>query len=181
MGYPPDECHMSPTSGACGITGDGNWDRNAYFRVNYGLSAATWPTTTGLSSTATRYQVYQWERAHTNSGGHGIGVPQQDSGNNYAFGQPATGHPGVGEGPSQEDRRVMAIAVLNCNALNTRGKSTDVPVATWMDVFLVQPAVSRGSIFSSKNVYVEEIGLTSVSANDPNPQVVRRDKPYLIK
>jgi len=54
-----------------------------------------------------------------------------------------------------------------------------------MDVFLVQPAITRKTgnqtIFSSKNIYVEEIGTTTASANDITAQVVRRDKPYLIK
>ena len=187
MGYPPDECHMSPTTGGCGITGDGNWDRNAYFRVNYGWTSSQWPTQTGLSSTATRYQVYKWERANKSIGtpAKGINVPQQDSGNNYAFGIPATGHTGVSQSSSQADRRVMAVAVLNCQALNVQGKTTNVPVATWMDVFLVQPAVQRGQgnnvLFSNKNIYVEEIGKTTVTANDITAQVVRRDRPYLIK
>jgi hypothetical protein len=75
--------------------------------------------------------------------------------------------------------------VLNCQALQAKGKTSDVPVATWMDVFLVQPAITRKTgnqtIFSSKNIYVEEIGTTTASANDITAQVVRRDKPYLIK
>ena len=194
MGYPPDECHMSPSSGSCGITGDGNWDRNAYFRVNYGWDSSTWQTQTGLSPTvantasnyASRYNVYKWERANPTVGGKGIGVPQQDgSGNNYAFGEPATGHTGVSPTTSQADRRVIAVAVLNCQALQAKGKTTDVPVATWMDVFLVQPALTRKTgnqvIFSDKNIYVEEIGTTTASASDITAQVVRRDKPYLIK
>ena len=183
MGYPPDECHMSPTNGtgACGITGDGKWDRNAFFRVNYHWDPATWPTQTGLSATsATRYQVYQWERANQNPNGNGIGVPQQDGKTGqYAFGLPATGHSGVSQSSSQADRRVMAVAVLNCNALNAKGKTVGVPVATWMDVFLVQPAVPR-TLFSSKNIYVEIIGVTT-QKTDITAQVVRRDKPYLIK
>lgn len=133
---------------------------------------------------ATRYQVYQWERTHHNAGGKGIGVPQQDSGNNYAFGLPATGTPGVSQSSSQADRRVMSVAVLNCAALNAHGKTVNVPVPTWMDVFLVQPAITRGQganvLFSDKNVYVEEIGVTTRST-DVTAQVVRRDKPYLIK
>ena len=182
MGYPPDECHMSPTNGtgACGITGDGKWDINAYFRVNYGWNAATWQANTGLAASAHRYDVYQWERSHHISGTHGIGVPQQDSGNNYAFGLPATGHAGVSQSSSQADRRVMSVAVLNCNALTAKGKTVGVPVATWMDVFLVQPAISRSGIFSDKNIYVEIIGVTS-QKKDITAQVVQRDKPYLIK
>jgi hypothetical protein len=74
--------------------------------------------------------VYKWERAHPNITGKGIGVPQLDTGSNYAFGQPSTGHAGVTQSSSQADRRVIALAVLNCQALNARGKTTDVPVAT---------------------------------------------------
>jgi len=181
MGYPPDECHMSPASGACGITGDGKWDINAYFKVNYGWDPSTWQTNTGLTSSAHRYDVYKWERANPSKSSHGIAVPQQDSGNNYAFGEPATGHPGVSPSISQPDRRVIAIAVLNCRALNAHGHTQDVHVAKWMDVFLVQPVLSRGSIFSDSNIYVEEIGETTASASDITAQVVRRDKPYLIK
>ena len=180
MGYPPDECHMGPTTGACGVIGDGVWDRDAFFQVNYAWDHATWLAQTGLTSTATRYQVYQWERAHPNNSGYGIADPQKDTGNNYAFGQPATGNPGVTQSSSQADRRVMAVAVLNCQALSVHGHTSGVPVAAWMDVFLVQPAVSRGAIFSDKNIYVETIGLTAVKT-DTTSQVVLRDKPYLIK
>jgi Flp pilus assembly protein TadG len=180
MGYPPDECHMTNGAGACGITGDGKWDRNAFFRVNYGWAdAATWQAQTGLSANATRYQVYQWEMTHQNVGGHGVSVPQKDTGSNYAFGVPATGHSAASQSTSQADRRVMAIAVLNCNALSLNGHSTGVPVSAWMDVFLVQPSASR-AMFSDKNVYVEEIGLTNVHT-DTTAQVVRRDVPYLIR
>lgn len=183
MGYPPDECHMSPTSGACGVVGNGTWDRNAFFRVNYGWASSAWPGNTGLDANATRYQVYKWERAHPDVSGKGIAIPdaQKDgSTNNYAFGSPATGHTGVTQTSTQADRRVMAVAVLNCHALNTNGHTVGVPVAAWMDVFLVQPSVPR-TLFTKKNVYVEEIGLTTIVADTVTAQVVRRDKPYLIK
>jgi Flp pilus assembly protein TadG len=182
MGYPPDECHMAPTAGACGVAGNGTWDRNAYFRVNYGWNASTWPTQTGLSASATRYDVYKWERAHTNPNGKGIGVPQRDaSTSNYGFGQPATGHSGAAPSGTLGDRRVMSVAVLNCQALNVHGRSSNLPVTTWMDVFLVQPIASRPGISSDSNLYVEEIGETVRSAADANPIVLRRDRPYLIR
>lgn len=180
MGYPPDECHMGPTTGACGVTGDGRWDRDAFFRVNFDWDHATWQSQTGLGDTATRYDVYKWERANHNPNGKGIGIAQKDTGNNYAFGIPATGHASAPPAISQADRRVMAVAVLNCQALNLHGHRSNVAVASWMDVFLVMPAVSRAQ-FSDSNIYVEEIGPTSVSADDTTAQVVRRDKPYLIK
>jgi hypothetical protein len=183
MGYPPDECHMAPTAGACGSAGDGIWDRNAYFRVNYGWpDAATWQAQTGLPANATRYQVYKWERANPDPNGKGISVPQRDaSSTNYGFGQPATGNAGAGPAANQPDRRVMAVAVLNCQSLTLHGKSTAVPVATWMDVFLVQPVATRNGVFSDSNIYVEEIGATTRTAADANPVVIRRDRPYLIR
>ncbi len=181
MGYPPDECHMTSGTGACGVAGNGTWDRNAYFRVNYKWDASTWQAQTGLTATATRYQVYQWERSHNSVGGNGISVPQPDKGNAYAFGQPANGIAGVSPGTGQADRRVMSVAVLNCQALGLHGHASGVPVAAWTNVFLVQPAVSRsGTPFSDSNIYVEMIGLTSVNT-DITSQVVLRDKPYLIK
>ena len=95
MGHPRDMCHaVNGSGGTCaGVRmGDGNWDRDAYFRTNYvrtsiGRSgqaigsfwtSADWQANTGLSPTAprtlpdgspnpayaSRYNVYQWEIAH---------------------------------------------------------------------------------------------------------------------
>lgn len=93
MGDPRDMCHAVSQNGSCtnGKVGDGNWDRDAYFRVNYVRSvagsggaagtrwtSAQWQTNTGLSPTvaatlstglpnpayASRYNVYNWEIAH---------------------------------------------------------------------------------------------------------------------
>jgi Flp pilus assembly protein TadG len=197
LGYPRDECHAVPagTSGACGITGNGTWDRDAYFRVNYGYpSQSTWMAGTGLSSTATRYDVYQWELAHQTVvvGGFakGIAVAQGLSGNNTGFGIPATGRPGLTPGGSTPDRRRMSVAVLNCNALSVNGKTTQIPVAKWLDVFLVEPTykrtggsgASKATYTDDKEVYVEVIGTTTNgSAGGAAGQVVRKDVPYLIE
>jgi Flp pilus assembly protein TadG len=96
MGHPRDMCHAISNSGTCsgGRMGDGNWDRDAYFRVNYVRSvagaggaagtawtAAQWQANTGLSPTAartlstglanpayaSRYNVYNWEINHRNT------------------------------------------------------------------------------------------------------------------
>ena len=95
MGYSRDICHAVSSSGVCisgyeGRIGDGNWDRDAYFRVNYvrtapgnagqpvgsRWTAAEWKANTGLSpdvspiisgtnlpnpAYASRYNVYAWE------------------------------------------------------------------------------------------------------------------------
>ncbi|HEY1142613.1 MAG TPA: pilus assembly protein TadG-related protein [Sphingomicrobium sp.] len=181
MGYPKDLCHaVKKISNTCGISGNGTWDRDAYFRINYGWDHATWTAKPGLSDTMSRFDVYRWEIANPNVGGKGIGVPINAASKEEAFSQAATGRASI----ATPDRRRIAIAVLNCNALQAKGKETG-PVATWLDSFLVEPAMQRGvnkpaEIFTDqKEVYVEVIGATSVgSANSP---IVRRDVPYLIR
>ena len=186
MGYPHDIVQadlMSNWPAANAIKGDGNWDRDAYFRVNYVWDNATWKSNTGLTDTATRFEVYKWEIAHPDNSGKGIADPQIN-GNEGAFGQPATGRAGVSQGGSQPDRREMAVAVLNCQALSAHGKFTAQPVS-WLDVFLTEPAQKRGSgsnlYTSDKGIYVEIVGVTKASTSDPSAIVIRRDKPYLIK
>jgi Flp pilus assembly protein TadG len=197
MGYPRDECHAVPagTTGACGITGDGVWDRDAYFRVNYGYSTTNpWTSGTGLPSNVTRYAVYQWEMTHQSivvgGSSHGIGVAQPLTGNDTGFGVPATGRPGLTPGTSTPDRRRISVAVLNCYALSVNGKTTQIPVAKWLDMFLVEPPYKRvggsgkdkATYTDDKEVYVEVIGTTTNgSAGGTAGQVVRKDVPYLIE
>jgi hypothetical protein len=200
MGYPHDICQADvegsgSNAGVCAIQGNGTWDRDAYFKVNYGWTAAgtgttSWTANTGLSATAKRWDVYQWELGHqtvnVNGANKGIAVPQPAGGNNYGHGIPANGVAGVGAGATQADRRRISAAVLNCLALNAHGKTTNVPVTTWLDLFLVEPAIKRtgsGSALytDSKDIYVEVIGTTTAAGNNAAGQVVRRDLPYLVK
>jgi len=200
MGYPRDLCHAVASSAQCGTMGTGSWDRDAYFRVNYKLSGSSaWTGATGLSASASRYDVYKWEMTHTavTVGGqsYGISIPQSLGGGNgngngngaqpTGFGYPATGRTGLTPG-AQGDRRRISLAVLNCSALSLHGKSTNVPVAKWLDVFLVEPSFTRKSgnvaYTDSKEVYVEVIGETTAGENGANlAQVVRRDVPYLLQ
>ncbi len=72
MGYPRDICQASGGNcrvrGPAGVpatVGDGVWDIDAYFRVNYGgIDHAGWMAATGLPAKALRYDVYRWESAH---------------------------------------------------------------------------------------------------------------------
>ena len=193
MGYPHDICHTGKQSKqSCGIKGDANWDVNAYFRINYGLTESGWRGQMGTPySTSTqipaRFDVYNWELSHTNVGGKGISLPQTVStpANNAAFSYPASGNgAGVAASTSQPDRRTIDVAVLNCQALNAHGKTTDVPVANWIKVFLVEPAIKRGSgsdlYTDTKDIYVEFVEKT-VASGDSFATVVRRDVPYLVK
>lgn len=204
MGYPRDYCHAWPDgSHTCGTQGNGQWDRNAYFRVNYGWAAADWGSKSGLvtaskaASQVTRWDVYQWEMlnpsvsaagtACTGTGCKGISVPQTIASKEKAFSIPATGTPGVAAStdPAQADRRRLTIAVINCKASGVGGKTSGIRVPRWLDVFMVEPSWDRGNgttkITDKKDVYVEVIGPNDSADNGTNGQVVRRDKPYLMK
>lgn len=198
MSHPPDICHSVPSSvtGACtGPIGDGNWDRNAYFMANYGWTSSQWPTNTGLSSTATRYQVYSWEIAHRGQTIAGVTIlaqsPTSPSGNTPVNHRQPVCSPiqGYGNGvipdASTPDRRKISVAVVNCIQGSVNGSSTNVPVVDWLDVFLVRPALDRGSggsqVSNAGNIYAEVIGRTQNATNSGAVQLVKKSVPYLIE
>lgn len=206
MGHPRDKCHAVSINGSCtygGGTqtkiGDGAWDRNAYFKVNYNWDSTAWPgyIATGLSpittSTPTRYQVYMWEIANrgTTIGGNVILDPNgrhygSNPNDRFDYDQPKCSQlqpygSGVVPGGSNVDRRKISVAVINCNANNVHGGGGTVyPVLKWVELFLVEPSLQRPNT-DANDVYVEIIGETTVGGGATAGQVIRRDVPYLIK
>lgn len=199
MGYPEDMCHAfkSDGTGACrgGLIGNGSWDRYAYFKSNsasYGTalgsaSSATDPAFTSfLNSTfgtpaPTRYKVYQYEMAHA-----ATRLLSQTSGTMAAQPNPANmaGEPGsITPSETNVDRRVLSVAVINCNAAGLNGKVSDVKVQKWIDVFLVQPSEPRtvGVRTANSDVYVEVIGATANAGNSGEVQLIKKSVPYLIE
>jgi hypothetical protein len=180
MGHPRDMCHAISTNGSCagGRIGNGVWDRNAYFHVNYG-SGFDWRsamTSAGYNpDTVTRYEVYRWEIDNPAN----IDAPRT-IGSLTAYGAPVCQAPGLTPGAATPDRRRLTIAVVNCLANNVRGRSTNVPVNEWVDVFLVEPSLNRART-SSGEIYVEVIGPTITAGDGAQLQLVRRDVPYLIE
>jgi len=188
MGYPRDMCHAISANGSCsgGRIGNGDWDRNAYFRVNYGASF-NWQSamTTAYGTTGvSRYQVYRWELA--NMGTSTVPVSRQYGGNGnngrVSWRAPVCSTPGITPGGSNVDRRRLSAAVVNCTAANVHGNSTGVPVVTWVELFLVEPSVNRART-SAGDIYAEVIGETSAGSAGAATagQVVRRDLPYLVR
>jgi len=215
MGHPRDMCHAVSSAGAAPCTGpnlrigDGNWDRDAYFRANYvrtvatangaagsSWNAAQWQANTGLSPTvavtapnyASRWNVYNWEIANRNTMVDGVNVLGQRMAQSplAAEGSPVcSAGQGFGNGvpPSstQVDRRKLVIAVVNCTAQSVNGNSTNVQVQKWVDSFLVEPSYNRESgRTDQKEVYVEIIGETLAGGSNGAP-IIRRDVPYLLK
>ena len=179
MGQPRDICHAVSMDGVCtaaeGRIGDGVWDRNAYFQVNYGWNNATWKANTGLGDNATRYDVYRWEMDNTQY------LAERQIGTQRAHASPVCRPPGVVPGPTVPDRRRISAAVINCEALRLNGSEPDVPVLHWVDFFMVEPAFNRTRTRNTE-IYVEVIGETTAgSSGSTAGQVVRRDVPRLIE
>lgn len=197
MGHPRDMCHLATTGGCTGPIGNGVWDRNAYFRTNYvrsdgsRWSSTDWQTNTGLSANAKRYDVYKWEIDHRGQTIDGVTVlgaqPSSATGNTpQSHGQPICSPinnygSGVVPGGTVADRRRVPVAVVNCVANSVNGNSTNVPVAKWVDVFLVEPSYNR-ALTSAGDVYVEIQGETTVAGGgSAAAQTIRRDVPYIVR
>ncbi len=183
MGHPRDLCHAINSTGTCanGRIGNGVWDIDAYFKVNYGWTPSQWQNNTsltsiGLAPNPSRYQVYDWELKNPTTSDK---VQPSAGKNGYSY--PVCRGTGITPGGANVDRRRISAAVLNCKALNLNGSESNVPVLKWVDLFLVEPSFPRART-SDHDVYVEVIGETSAGANGATAgQVVRRDKPYLIE
>ena len=191
MGYPEDICHAFSEAGSCskGRIGDGVWDRYAYFRSN----STNYPTITSTSkmntflttnfgtTTPTRYQVYQWEMARPSTR-----LKSQSAGSYTAHSNPTDlkGEPtAVTPGTSAADRRVLSAAVINCTAEGVKGKTQNIQVQKWIDLFLVQPSEARkiGTPSTNSDVYVEVIGETNDASNSGAVQLIKKSVPYLIE
>ena len=187
MGYPRDMCHAISLTGSCagGLVGTGQWDRNAYFGTNSTIYPAGAPATsvfsgygdprTPTSVEPTRYQVYKYETANAAK------LARQGD----FQGSPICNAPGVTPSGPTPDRRVLSVAVVNCEQEGVQGKTTGVDVLKFVDVFLVEPSFARGAGTSKRtektDLYVEIIGETTLGGGAAQGQNVRRDVPYLIE
>lgn len=177
MGYPRDFKHAWPNPAMnSDRIGDGSWDINAYWHANHNAAwAGQVSTAVAGRSYPTRYEIYKWERANP-----GAGYLQTASG--FTTFQAPMCRPGSAPGGTAPDRRVIPVAIVNCTGLNGAAQVTPID---WMDVFLVEPSLSRkvsSSTYSSVgDIYVEVVGRTTQGSEGATSQVVRRDKPYLVK
>ncbi|AKQ41357.1 hypothetical protein CP97_03875 [Aurantiacibacter atlanticus] len=215
MGHPRDLCHAWNNDGDCAAhnggqsarMGTGDWDINAYWLSNFGANYAGQVSalTYGAQPKGypTRYQVYRWE-ADQMVAGTLPGIAKNVSGNTYAYAQPQPGRSlalpnspyGLVPG-SQSDRRRLSVAVLNCTALTTGTghnnlNNRELAVGSWIDVFMVEPAIARKRCQSGNgcnvtyteafDVYAEVIGRTDIGGdNGSSAQTIRRDLPRLIE
>lgn len=184
--------------------------RTNYVRTSTGSSgqavgtrwtSSEWQANTLLSPTvattaanyASRYNVYQWEVSKRGTTVDGVsvlgsrtvvspdtsyGLPQCSSGQGFTPIVPTN---------TTVDRRRFSVAVVNCSmAANggtgqVKGNSTNVVVTKWVNVFLVEPSVTRART-SDKDAYVEVIDETLAGGSSTtSAQLIRHDVPYLLK
>jgi len=195
MGYPRDLCHAVSVDGTCTtpLIGNGDWDIDAYFHVNYGWSRTEWMTNAvdedgnSLAATAadiptvSRYDVYKYEMNNPSST---IDVDRVFASTEVSIGRPVCRGAGITPGGSIPDRRRIAVAVVNCKAQELHGHEENVQVRKWLDVFLVEPSIARGNGPNQRSrngdIYAEVISVSSAGGTE-TAQVIRRDVPYLIR
>jgi hypothetical protein len=127
------------------------------------------------TTTPSRYDVYRWEMQNAASR-----LQAQVQGNRTAYGSPVCTTPGVTPTATNLDRRVISAAVINCTAQGIRGRTANVEVTKWIDLFLVEPSLRRDRTEQS-DVYVEVIRATENSTEEAAFQEVKKSVPYLIE
>jgi hypothetical protein len=70
---------------------------------------------------------------------------------------------------------------VNCLANGVKGSSSGVPVLDWIDVFLVEPSLNRGTVSNAGDIYVEVIGRTNNASSTGAVQLIKKSVPYLIE
>jgi hypothetical protein len=197
MGLPRDICHAISADGDCtnGRFGDGSWDRNLYFQVNYGTTGTGWQSLAWLTSwvaahpgvtigTISRYNVYRAEldalAAGTIASRHFAYSATHGSHTNdyYNYATPRCA-PGSGATATVKDRRVLTAAVVNCAANGVKGSSTAPPIG-WVDLFLVEPSVNRPRT-GQDQIYVEVIGAATRPDGTNAFQYYLRQRPKLVQ
>lgn len=205
MGLPRDKCHAISNGGSCpkGRIGNGDWDVNAYWRSNHGsnlysdttlydgqTAGAALGYTSVTSTKPTRYKVYLWEAEHRNAAPKSSLPSKQitpvssfPTGNKTQFSYlSAQANPGSAVVPTAlADRRRISVAVINCDAESVNGRTPNINVLDWIDVFLVEPTLPRTRT-NSNDLYVEGIGATGAGTNGASPaQIIQKSAPYLIE
>jgi Flp pilus assembly protein TadG len=203
QGLNRDSCHYTNSCGGTDSNiGDKNWDRNAYFLRNYGWDSATWPTNTGLPTSATRYQVYQWElQREAANPGTGLATKKfatvdsspKESGpatnKTYTWTvHAACSYPAPKYGstayPEQKDRRILTIIAADCTDLKGKGSAfEDFTILRAFDVLLTEPSISRTypATTSFQEIYGEIIGPADPGESGGGFQYYTRAKPYLVR
>jgi hypothetical protein len=158
MPLPRDDCFASATCAGGGRFGTGNWDRPGYWNVNHPGGT---PTPPGYGSMS-RYETYRYEIDNNlipdNS-------PTGEDGNAACYSGGILSDPSDDAnttGSDENDRRILVVAVLNCQALiaqgfSLNGNSQALPVERFAKIFLTEPAQGQGN--DKADIWGEIVGV----------------------
>jgi Putative Flp pilus-assembly TadE/G-like len=155
--------------------GNGVWDRAGYWAANHGGAALPTALLTGSAPDggATRYEVYRYEIDNNLVTDYSPGSDLGENGDHTGggTGKYCSTQPGVNN--PNRDRRVLYVAVVNCQAAGLHGNSqSNIPVVAYLKVFITEPVgyddttgatwvgVSTGS---SQSVWGEVVGVIKPS------------------
>ncbi len=195
MGLPRDQCHIDDNCSYPGNDriGDANWGHLDYFRINHGCNESTNPTckpadwdasTANASWPPTRYQTYRYELERTpevivepnqtiyDVAGNAVAATEED-GHAQCFQGTPPPIPGYNYFPGKVrdltllgDRRILPLAIANCNALEANGTSTSGKFSfrppEFVYVFLTEPMKDP----SDSEIYAEILGALDEGAVD---------------
>jgi hypothetical protein len=137
IALPRDTCFGGGETCGGSRFGDGNWDQLGYQATNHDGASPN-----GIGNGATRYEMYLAEIAAAGGG-------------DILTGKAETGVPACNTtGPAAPERRLMIAAGIDCSFLPP-GNASNVPVQTFVEVFMTEPAGTTGN---DSNVWLEEVG-----------------------
>jgi len=173
--------------------GNASWDYREYFRINHGCKQSTnptckpsdWDSATGATPwPPTRYETYRYEvestpvsvvtPSKTIYDASGTPVAQTaENGHPQCFQGAPPAIPGYGYFPVKQrdltllqDRRIMPVAIANCNALEANGIGTNgkftFKIPEYVYVFLTEPMKNP----SDSEIYAEILGTLDEGAMD---------------
>jgi Flp pilus assembly protein TadG len=148
IALPRDACFGSGETCGGSRFGNGTWDQAGYQSTNHN---GAFPN--GIGNGATRYQMYLAE------------IAAAGGGNILPNGKAETGRPACNTtGPAGADRRLLIAAGIDCNGLGP-GNQSNVPVQTFVQVFMTEPAGTTGD---DSGVWVEEVQAVDASGEGGN-------------
>ncbi len=159
MPMPRDDCFLTDSCAGGGRFGGGNWDRAAYWNINHPGGTPTPPDYNMMS----RHDVYRYEIDNTMIPNNS---PTGENGNASCYSGGTLSDPGMDAdttGTDEIDRRILTIAVLNCQALIEQGfdlngnSQVPLPVERFAKIFLTEPAQGTGT--DKADIWGEIVGV----------------------
>jgi len=179
QGFPLDTCKALGLAG-CLSFGDGVWPVDTYLNDIHGTTSASIP---GLDADGdgqiTRFEVYQWERAVASRTAPRelarVNTTSPTRTTLYCSApRPIAGTPVV-PSPTQKDRRIVTVAVVDCTGQSGR---FDAKTFRFIDLFLLGPITGPAGAGELK---AEVIGPAKRADGGSGFQNFGRKKPVLVQ